>query len=176
MRMATLILAIAVGSPGSALAVGEGGVPDTDPVRECRGGFVWDEDTKRCVLPKDNSLSDDARFDAARAYAYVGQPEHALTVLAAMTNQNADRVLTYKGFAHRKAGRLDLAQIFYAKALAQNPNNNLARSYRAQGYVEAGHLELARAELTEIRRRGGRGTWAEISLRLALDSGAGFSY
>ena len=36
--------------------------------------------------------------------------------------------------------------------------------------------ELAYAQLTEIRSRGGRGTWAEISLRMALQNGQGYSY
>jgi hypothetical protein len=42
--------------------------------------------------------------------------------------------------------------------------------------VELGQTEAARAQLGEIRARGGRQTWPEIALRNALRSGVGYSY
>lgn len=171
------LLAIAVTlAPAMALAAGGGSVPSTDTITQCKNGEIYDADTKSCVAPKDSRLDDDARFDAARAFAYMGLTEEAFAALAAMGDQTEDRVLTYMGFTHRRAGNIDLAYDFYRKALARNPANILARSYMAQGYVQEGRLDLARAELTEIRRLGGRGTWAEVSLRLALRSGRGFAY
>jgi hypothetical protein len=42
--------------------------------------------------------------------------------------------------------------------------------------VEQGEVAAARAQLSQIRARGGRGTWPEVALRLALGSGRGFAY
>ena len=39
-----------------------------------------------------------------------------------------------------------------------------------------GEMELAQAQLSEIRARGGRQTWPELSLRLAIQNGGTFSY
>ena len=85
-------------------------------------------------------------------------------------------MLTYLGFAHRQSGDVDLGMAYYEQALAKNPNNLLARSYMGQAYVKLGALEKAREQLTEIRTRGGRLTWAEVSLAQAIKSGVGYSY
>jgi len=61
-------------------------------------------------------------------------------------------------------------------ALVQNPDNILARSCMGQGFVEIGDLVAAKVQLTEIRPRGGRNTWAEFSLAQAIRSGVGYSY
>ena len=80
------------------------------------------------------------------------------------------------GFTERKLGRRDSAMGYYKAALSANPDNLLARSYMGQSFVETGDMELAAAQLTEIRTRGGRNTWPEVSLRLAMQSGQGFAY
>jgi hypothetical protein len=45
-----------------------------------------------------------------------------------------------------------------------------------QGFVEAGDLVAARGQHDEILARGGKGTWAEESLRKALSSGQTYRY
>ena len=111
-----------------------------------------------------------------RELAYEGYLQAALDVLDTLENPNDSMALTYYGFTHRKAGRVDLGMQYYQTALAANPDNVLARSYMGQGYAEAGEMVLAQAQLTEIRMRGGRGTWAEWSLRQAIATGVGYSY
>ena len=71
---------------------------------------------------------------------------------------------------------MDRGLAYYHRALSANPGNLLARSYLGQAYVALGEIRLARAELSEIRQRGGRQTWAELSLRQAIESGKGYSY
>lgn len=161
-------------APIAAFAAGSGSSDVSAP--KCENGQVWDEKTEKCVNAQDSRLDDDSRYEAVRQYAYAGDLDAALVALAAMSDQAEDRVLTYRGFIARKQGDAALAQSFYEMALAQNPDNILARSYMGQGYVEAGNLELAQAQLSEIRKRGGRNTWAEVSLRLAIGSGKGYSY
>jgi Tfp pilus assembly protein PilF len=93
-----------------------------------------------------------------------------------MTEGETDRVLTYMGFAHRKAGRADLGMEHYAHALDVNPDNILARSYLGQMLVEMGEIAAARRQLDEIRTRGGAGTWAEASLARAVGTGETLNY
>ena len=93
-----------------------------------------------------------------------------------IADQSDDRVLTYWGFTHRKLGHTELANAFYLKALAKNPDNLLARSYMGQGFVAEGRVDDAIAQWREIRARGGEGTWAEASLRESIRSGITYSY
>ncbi len=165
--------------PYAAFAAGSDDTAPPTPTQtsaDCKDGEVWDEETKACLAPEDARFDDDTRFRAVRELAYAGRPEDALRVLAAMQEGETDRVLTYLGFANRKAGRLEKGLAFYARALAQNPDNMLARSYLGQAYVDMGETTLARAELSEIRARGGEGSWAEASLAQALVTGQTISY
>jgi tetratricopeptide (TPR) repeat protein len=184
MKSATTLFAAALISlPAFAFAAGsEDSADDTKPpeatetTTTCEEGMVWNEEKKECLKAEDHSFNDDQRFRAVRELAYAGRPEEALIVLAAMTEGDSDRVLTYKGFANRKAGRLEQGLGYYNQALAKNPNNILTRSYMGQMFVELGEMDMARAQLAEIRARGGAGTWAEASLANAVQTGITMSY
>jgi hypothetical protein len=132
--------------------------------------------TGACVDPQSGALDDDTLYKAARELAYAEQYPETLKVLAQMSDPQDDRVLTYLGFVHRKMGDAKLGNAYYRQAIAKNPDNLLARSYMGQGFVESGEAKLARAQLIEIRLRGGRDTWPETSLRLAIESGKTSSY
>ena len=93
-----------------------------------------------------------------------------------MTEGQTDRVLTYMGFASRKAGDLEAGLGYYQAALAQNPDNLLTRSYLGQAYVEMNEMVLAKAQLAEIVARGGAGGWPEQSLRKAIETGVTYSF
>lgn len=173
------LIAVLLAVPSMALAAGSDDNTPPKPTKtttECAEGTVWDEAKKDCVNPQESRLDDDTLYRAARELAYAGRYDDAISTLHAMSDPEEDRVLTYLGFAHRKGGDPDLGMDYYRRALAANPDNLLARSYMGQAFVEGGEITLARAELTEIRRRGGRQTWAEISLRTAIERGQGFSY
>ncbi len=177
MRKFAIVAAIA--APAIAFAAGGGGDKpprQTNTTKVCTDGQVWDEKAKSCTSPQESRLDDNTLYQAAREFAYAGQYENALGALAAMSDPTEDRVLTYLGFAHRQSGDVDLGMAYYEQALAKNPDNLLARSYMGQAYVKLGALEKARAQLTEIRTRGGRLTWAEVSLAQAIKSGVGYSY
>lgn len=176
MRLVPLLLLLAM--PTTAFAVGGDSAvpPATNPAVQCQDGKVWDVKTESCMDARDSRLDDDTRFEAVRALAYAKRYEEAQTVLGSMQDQRSDRVLTYLGFTHRKLGNIELGFSFYREAITKNPDNLLARSYLGQAHVEAGNMAEARAQLTEIRTRGGRDTWAELSLRMAIESGSGYSY
>ncbi|MCU0825826.1 MAG: hypothetical protein MUE52_00095 [Tabrizicola sp.] len=156
---------------GAALAAGS---DDTEPpvksetTETCTDGQVWDEKTGACVAPEQGAMTDDALYEAARELAYDGQYENALKVLAVAENPNDPRILNYKGFANRKAGRIAEGMAYYQAALAIDPNYILARSYMGQALVAEGDFLAARDQLLEIEARGGRETWAYAALEKAL--------
>ncbi|MDJ0823709.1 MAG: tetratricopeptide repeat protein [Paracoccaceae bacterium] len=171
-----LLTSLALCLPVTAFAAGTDSTSTPPAQPACSDGMVRDAQTGKCMSANDARLDDGERYEAVREYAYADQIPQAQQVLDAMTNQSADGVLTYRGFTARKAGDMDAAMGWYQAALDVNPDNLPARSYMGQGLVESGEIELARAQLSEIRARGGRGTWAEVSLRLTLQSGRGYAY
>ncbi|MEY1556543.1 tetratricopeptide repeat protein [Yoonia sp. R2331] len=176
MRLAIIALTLA---PGLALAAGSGSssAPKaTETVEQCSEGLVFDLATQSCMTPEASTNDDSAMMDDIRSLSHEGRYADALAVLALMPDQNDPLVLTYYGFATRKAGDLDAGLAFYAQALAVDPGNLLARSYRGQAYVHQGRMDLALADLTEIRMLGGRGTWAEASLASAIATGETYSH
>lgn len=163
-------------APAFAVGSDDDAPPPTNPAFACAEGLIWDPETRKCVAPQEASLSDDARYAAVRRLAYEGRLVEAQAVLATMTDQTEDRVLTYWGFTHGRSGDLATALRYYRAALVRNPDNILARSYMGQALVAAGRSGAARRQLAEIRARGGAGGWAERSLATALETGRGYDY
>ncbi len=178
MRLAVAVLALLLASPA---AFAEGSDSDdppepTETTTTCKGAQVWDKNKKACVDAREGRLDNDTLYRAAREIAWAGRPADALLVLDAMTEGDSDRVLTYRGFAHRKSGQWETGRAFYAAALDKNPDNLLARSYLGQGLLERGDFDGAFAQWEEIRARGGAGTWAETALLAALETGTVSEY
>ena len=138
---------------------------------------VFDSRINKCVRPDRISYMDsDTLYKAVRELAYAGRYHDAITVLDQMPEQFSDRVLTYRGFTARKLGQAEQANTYYTQAIETNPDNILARSYMGQGMVDSGDKAAALAQLREIQNRGGTGTWSEVSLRKAIETGTTYSY
>lgn len=150
--------------------------PPRTPTPSCPQGQIYDRKLGQCVPVNASVLSDDERYQAVRELAYLERYAAAALVLDALTDPEDDRVLTYRGFLHRKLGQMDEAMRYYKAAIEKNPNNLLVRSYMGQGLVTSGDLSAARRQHQEILARGGQGTWAEVSLRDALASGRSYRY
>jgi len=177
--MRLLILTAALMFPMAAYAAGssDSSPPKpTETTKVCKEGKIWDKQTKTCVDARESRIDDDTRYAAVRELAYAGEYDEALYVLATMSDQNESRVLTYYGFAHRKAGRAYTGMQYYRAALKVDPDNILARSYMGQGLVAAGGIDAARVQLAEIQARGGRDSWPEVSLRKAIETGINEDY
>lgn len=177
MRMTTLALA-AILSPAIAFAVGSD--DDTPPKTTntstaCKAGEIYDEKTKTCLDKSSELIDDDTRYGAVRELAYAALYDRAADVLDVMDPADT-RVLTYRGFIARKTGDMEAAMTYYTAAIEANADNLLARSYMGQGLVEAGAHKAAKLQLSEIRQRGGRNSWAELSLRNAITTGVGSNY
>ncbi|MEE4119194.1 MAG: hypothetical protein V2I65_09280 [Paracoccaceae bacterium] len=178
-RAAGAVVATAVAalsSPAAAVSPEDMAPEPTETTTTCDGGQVWDADTQSCVDPDSAALDDDTRFRAVREFAHAGRIDAAQAALDAMAERHSDRVMTYRGFLARKAGDTVAAAALYGEAIARNPSNLMARSYFGQGLAEAGDMAGARAQLTEIRARGGRATWAEFALRQAIATGRGTAW
>lgn len=156
---------------GAALAAGSDDTAPPKPTETtevCEGGQVWDDKAKTCVTPEEGAMSDDTLYRAARELAYDGQYENALKVLAVAADPMDPRILNYKGFASRKAGRAEEGMAYYEAALAIDPDYVLARSYMGQALMAEGDILGARDQLVEIEARGGRDSWAYAALEQAL--------
>ena len=162
--------------PMTAFAAGSAVPAATNPNKDCKAGEVFDAKTNTCVSSQSGSLLDKDRLNAARYFAYAGDYDAASLALAALNAPDTADALTLRGFVARKMGDFDTGMAHYTAALALDQNHWQARSYMGQGFVEAGNSDEARAQLTLIRTTGGRGTWAEVSLRQAIASGTGYSY
>lgn len=176
--MRKLILALAL-APGVAMAAGGGDATPPKPsetTETCADGQVWDIATQSCMAPEDSTNDDQARLNDVRELAYAGQYAAALDVLDTLNNPQSPLALTYYGFVHRNLGDVATGMGYYTAAIRADPDNHLARSYMGQGFVLAGQMGAAQAQLTEIRMRGGRGTWAEASLATAINTGVTASY
>ena len=156
-KILTLGFAGLLALSASAYAAGEGGGGASPTKNSCKKGEVWDKGKKKCLKVQSGILQDEDLYQQGRALAKEGRYDWALEVLAVVQNQQDPRVLNYTGYSHRKAGRLEIGITYYQKALAIDPNFNLAREYLGEGYVAAGRLDLARAQLAEIQTRCGTG-------------------
>jgi len=150
----------------------------TQTTEDCAEGEVWDADASACVAIEDSAMNQDALMQAARELAYADRLDDAITLLGMSATPEDTMVLTYLGFSHRKAGRMDLGMAYYDRALAANPDNILARAYMGMAYVQTAQLDMAEAQLAEIRSRGGAGTWPEEALQAAIAAGdtSGYDY
>lgn len=146
-------LSFGIASFAPVYAMGDGGSSSTTPAKKCKKGEVLKNG--KCVKASSGVLPDEDLYQQGRALAQAGEYDWALTVLAAVRNQNDPRVLNYIGYSHRKSGRLDEAFGYYHKAIEIDPNFVLAREYLGEGYVAAGRIDLAKSQLTEIANRCG---------------------
>ncbi len=175
MRALLTTLALSLAAP--ALAIGTQDEAPTNPTAtttECEDGQIWDPKTETCVEPKESRFNDDQRFEAARELAFAERYQDALKVLATAQNPHDPRILNYTGYALRRSGQIEAAMDHYNQALAIDPDYILARSYMGQALIDQGDFAGAQAQLLEIRLRGGRDTWAYVSLKQALVGKTGY--
>jgi tetratricopeptide (TPR) repeat protein len=157
------------GSGGSSGASGGGGnaSPST---KGCKSGEVWNKKTKKCVKAQSGILPDEELYQQGRALAKEARYDWAIEVLSTIQDQQDPRVLNYLGYSNRKAGRLDIGITYYSKALAIDPNFNLAREYLGEGYLAAGRVDLAMNQLSQIARSCGTGCEEYRELNAAISA------
>jgi tetratricopeptide (TPR) repeat protein len=127
---------------------GGGGSSSNAPI-ECRKGMVYDENKKICV--PSHALNDQQLYQQGHDLAVAGRYDSALDALNAIRNKNDAMVLTMIGYSKRKLGALDEGIAIYHQALAIDPNNINTREYLGEGYIDAGRVDLAEAELDKLQ-------------------------
>ena len=142
-------------SSGSGSGASGGGANASPSTRNCKSGQVWNKKSKKCVKAQSGVLPDEDLYQQGRALAKEGRYDWAIEVLVTIQDQEDPRVLNYLGYSNRKAGRLDVGITYYQKALAIDPNFNLAREYLGEGYLAAGRVDLAMAQLEAIAKSCG---------------------
>ena len=113
----------------------------------CNKGYTYDSQTKTCI--PSSSMNDTDLTKEGRALALAGFYDSALDTLSLVRAPDST-TLTYLGYANRKLGRVDTGIAYYHQALAIDPSNLNTREYLGEGYVAAGHTDLAVAELGKL--------------------------
>ncbi|HEX2763471.1 MAG TPA: tetratricopeptide repeat protein [Allosphingosinicella sp.] len=80
-------------------------------------------------------------------------------------------VLTYLGFANRKLGRYDLAEVYYRAALAAAPHHKAATEYYGELKIERGDLAGARRLLADLEATCTFGCAEADELKRWIDAG-----
>lgn len=171
-RLAPLALTclLALAAPALAAGGGSDGGGSSPTAQSCKKGEVWNSKTKKCVKAQSGVLTDEELYQQGRALAKEGRYDWAIEVLSVVQNQQDPRVLNYIGYANRKAGRLDIGITYYRRALAIDPNFNLAREYLGEGYIAAGRIDLAMNELAAIAKSCGTACEEYKDLSAAITS------
>lgn len=149
-RVMTMAVVFGIALSGAAFAAGESDSGTSNTVENCKNGQVWDRRQQKCVAPKKGALDDDSLYEAGRDLAYAGRYDEAIDVLSLASDRNDKRVLNFLGFAHRKAGRLEVGIGYYRQAIEIDPAYTLVREYYGEALLMKGDVAGARAQLTAI--------------------------
>ena len=75
----------------------------------------------------------------------------SLSLAALRDTRNAD-IQNYLGYAHRNAGKLDLAFKHYGRALTLNPRHRGAHEYVGEAYLMVNNVAKAEEHLAALRK------------------------
>ena len=90
-------------------------------------------------------------YHAARALVLDGKYEEGIAAFTALGHDDSAEVANYIGYGNRKIGNYELAQVWYDKALAIDPNHVRTWQYYGMWYVEQGNMHKAADFLEKIR-------------------------
>lgn len=182
-KIAAIAFALALGAaPAMAVSDGGGGgggqqepiqcreglVPDTTGrlCVPCADGTVYDSATKKCVA-RSSEIDDRELYVTGRELALAGHYQEALDLLYRVTDKDA-MTLTMIGYATRKLGRVEEGIAIYYQALAIEPDNLNTHEYLGEGYLAAGRIDLAEAQLDILEGLCGTDCEQYRDLRKAL--------
>ncbi|MEX2318577.1 MAG: tetratricopeptide repeat protein [Bauldia sp.] len=141
------------GNTDASLQCGEGLVPDAQNQMcvPCEQGTIYDKETKTCVARSSELIDERDLYLTGRELALAGRYDDALDLLNAVADKDA-MTLTMIGYATRKLGRTEEGIAIYHQALAIDPDNLNTHEYLGEGYLAAGRIDLAEAELDVLGR------------------------
>jgi Flp pilus assembly protein TadD len=176
-RSPLILVLCACAAPALAVAPEDQAPPPPTPTTTtCTEGQVWDTEAGACTAIEQSALPEEVLRRTARELAYAGRSADALDLLARSAKPAASEVLTITAFAHGTSGDIATALPIYARALAADPDNLLARAYMGLALIAADRGDDAQRQLDEIRARGGAGSWPDRALAQAIEAGAPIGY
>lgn len=119
---------------------------------DCPKGQVYNSHKKTCVNAQSGLVDDQDLLAYASMLSHTGRPDQALTMLDLLKDPNTAQALNYRGYATRKAGRLDEGIGYYLKSVALDPQYTLVREYLGEAYVIKGEMSLAKEQLSAIEK------------------------
>lgn len=131
--------------------INEALAPAAAPAAEEGAEPAPDDQTSLFFAPRDEGVTqylaatrliNEARYEEAIAGLYAAR---------AIVGPHAD-ILNYLGYAHRKLGRMDKAQDYYAAALAIDLDHKGANEYLGELYLEIGEIDKAKKQLATLDR------------------------
>jgi tetratricopeptide (TPR) repeat protein len=99
-----------------------------------------------------------------------GEFEAGRLLFSSVADKQRPEVLNGLGYTNRKLGQFKEAIGFYQQAIALDPNYAEAREYLGEGYVTMGKIDLAKQQLTEIKRICGTSCEEYVDLNEAIDT------
>ena len=129
--------------------------PVVDCVKQKGAGWAYSESQGKCV--KVSALDDKELYADGHALALAGYYTSALATLNAVRDKHDSMVLTMIGYSTRKLGHTAEGIAIYQEALAIDPNNINTHEYLGEGYIVAGRVDLAKAELSTLQNLCGIG-------------------
>ena len=121
----------------------------------------------------DDTNTSNADLTAVRAKIAAGNYAAALAELRGLVEDNQDAdVYNLLGFTLRKTGDYSTSLDYYRKALELRPDFKPAHEYLGELYIETGHLDEARGELSELSKLCPDGCEERSDLEKALGAKA----
>ena len=155
-------------SRGGGSGGGGGSSGGTSTPTPCKAGMVWNKAKGICEKAQSGLFDDGTLYEQGRALALAGDYDSALTLFAAIRDQEDSDILTMIGYATRKSGAVEEGIAYYHRALALNPDNLDTREYLGEGYVAMGRLDLAQGQLDRIAALCGAGCDQYLDLAAAM--------
>jgi tetratricopeptide (TPR) repeat protein len=139
-------------------------------VKTCKPGYVYVKKKKKCVKQEEGFLPDSELIEQAWALARKGEFEAGRLLFSSVADKQNPEVLNGLGYTNRKLGQFKEAIAFYQQAIGLDPNYAEAREYLGEGYVTMGKIDLAKEQLTEIKRICGTSCEEYVDLNEAIDT------
>lgn len=127
---------------------------------------------------KKSSSIDDPKFLAAYRTAYTAIYDHhdygsAIEQLKMLGRDDVADVANLIGYSYRKLGDYKLSQVWYERALKDDPNHVRTWQYYGLWQLEQGNREQAQYHLSRIAALAGTGSEEYRSLAAAFEKPAG---
>jgi tetratricopeptide (TPR) repeat protein len=139
-------------------------------VKTCKPGYVYVKKKKKCVKKEEGRLPDSELIEQAWALARKGEFEAGRLLFSSVADKQRPEVLNGLGYTNRKLGQFKEAIGFYQQAIDLDPNYAEAREYLGEGYVTMGKIDLAKQQLSEIKRICGTSCEEYVDLNEAIDT------